>query len=86
VKGEAFNVGGGPQNTLSLLELITWIEQKSGKKLDPPFAATRPGDQLIFIASTKKAEQLLGWRPTTSTKDGLEKLWGWIHENKALFA
>ena len=45
VSGEVFNVGGGPSNTLSLLELVAMLEQHFGRKLDPAprrLAAGRP--------------------------------------------
>lgn len=76
VSGRAFNVGGGPRNTLSLLELLD--------RLDPPeilFAAERPGDQKVFVADVGRARELLDWQPTTSLDDGLEQLLAWVDEH-----
>ena len=70
VSGEVFNVGGGPSNTLSLLELVAMLEAHFGRKLNPPFADWRPGDQRVFVADIGKAERLLGWRPEVSTARG----------------
>ena len=85
VKGEVFNVGGGPANTLSLLELVAMLERAFGRKLDPPFAKWRPGDQRVFVADVGKAERLLGWKPGVSTAEGVARLIGWIRENRRLF-
>jgi CDP-paratose 2-epimerase len=85
VKGEIFNVGGGPSNTLSLRELVAILEAHFGRKLNPPFADWRPGDQKVFVADVRKAERLLGWSPKVSTTDGVAKLLEWIGQNKHLF-
>jgi CDP-paratose 2-epimerase len=86
VQGEVFNLGGGPQNTLSLLELVAELERALDRPLRPPLAAWRPGDQRVFIADIRKAERLLGWKPTVSTEDGVSRLLDWIGQNTMLFA
>ena len=85
VSGEVFNVGGGPSNTLSLLELVAILEAHFKRKLDPPFADWRPGDQRVFVADVRKAGRLLGWWPTVSTAAGVAKLLDWIGKNQHLF-
>jgi CDP-paratose 2-epimerase len=85
VSGEVFNIGGGPSNTLSLLELVAMLETHFGRKLNPPFADWRPGDQRVFVADIRKAERLLGWRPAVSTPRGVALLLEWIDKNKHLF-
>jgi CDP-paratose 2-epimerase len=85
VSGEIFNVGGGPSNTLSLLELVAMLEAHFGRKLDPPFADWRPGDQRVFVADVGKAGRMLDWRPKVSTAEGVARLLAWIGENKHLF-
>jgi CDP-paratose 2-epimerase len=85
VSGEVFNIGGGPSNTLSLLELVAMLERHFGRRLDPPHAEWRPGDQRVFVADVRKAGRMLGWRPKVSTAEGVAKLLGWIGENKQLF-
>jgi CDP-paratose 2-epimerase len=86
VSGEVFNVGGGPSNTLSLLELVAKLARAFGKPLDPPFADWRPGDQRVFVADVRKAERLLGWRPTVTTDAGVDRLIAWVKANRSLFA
>jgi CDP-paratose 2-epimerase len=85
VKGEVFNVGGGPANTLSLLELVATLEDRFGRKLDPAFADWRPGDQRVFVADVRKAGRVLGWRPKVSVGEGVDRLISWVKENRALF-
>jgi CDP-paratose 2-epimerase len=85
VSGEVFNVGGGPANTLSLNELVSKLEKSFGRKLDPPHADWRPGDQRVFVADVRKAGRLLGWRPGVSTDEGVDRLIAWVKENRGLF-
>jgi CDP-paratose 2-epimerase len=85
VAGEVFNIGGGPSNTLSLLELVAMLERHFGRKLNPPFADWRPGDQRVFVADIRKASRMLGWQPQVATADGVAKLLDWIGHNKELF-
>jgi CDP-paratose 2-epimerase len=85
VNGQAFNVGGGPANRLSLLELIRELERRSGRKLSPTRAAIRPGDQPVFVADVRKAARALDWAPKTSVDQGLTRLFDWISSNRDLF-
>ena len=85
VSGEVFNLGGGPGNTLSLLELVAILEAHFGRSLDPAFADWRPGDQPVFVADIRKASARLDWTPQVSTHDGVARLLAWIGENRGLF-
>jgi CDP-paratose 2-epimerase len=85
VQGEVFNLGGGPANTLSLRELVSALEDRLGRPLDPPYADWRPGDQRVFVADIRKAERLLGWSPRVSTSEGISLLLDWVQEHSDLF-
>jgi CDP-paratose 2-epimerase len=85
VSGQAYNVGGGPGNQLSLLELLSDLERRLGVTIKPTFSATRPGDQPVFVADIRKAERDLGWRPKTSVNEGVAILAEWVSANTALF-
>ncbi len=85
VKGQAFNVGGGQKNTMSLLELIKFLEKFFGKKIPLKFADWRPGDQPVFVCDITKAGKKLGWKPKTSPEAGVKKLYEWVKDNKDLF-
>jgi len=83
LRGEAFNIGGGPDNTLSLLELIDMLRQ-NGLALPCDFSNWRPGDQRVFISDNTKAQTVLDWKPMVSPRQGTEKLLGWVKENQPL--
>lgn len=54
------NLGTGKGT--SVLELVHAFEKASGVKVNHQIAARRPGDIATCFASTKKAEEVLGWR------------------------
>jgi CDP-paratose 2-epimerase len=85
VSGQAFNIGGGPANTLSLRELIAQLELKIGQKIPLQWSDWRPGDQPVFVCNVAKAERLLGWRPATKVREGIDELVAWTRDNRQLF-
>jgi CDP-paratose 2-epimerase len=85
VRGQAFNVGGGTANTLSLLELLTHLERRLGHPLRPSFEAWRPGDQRVFVADISRAGQELGWAPRVDPAQGVDRLLDWVAANRRLF-
>jgi len=84
--GQAFNVGGGPAHTLSLLELIELLQHRLGKPVAPAFADWRPGDQKVFVSDIAKLGRATGWQPQVGVEDGVGRLIDWIAENRTLFA
>lgn len=80
VAGEAFNVGGGPDHTLSLLELVDAIESMIGQRPTCSFDDWRPGDQRYYVSDYRKLQKATGWRPVVSVDEGLERLSRWLHE------
>ena len=68
--GEVFNLGGGPQNTLSLLELLDILKELDPSMKPPKFAPQRPADQPVFIADITQTERKLNWKPTVSPRRG----------------
>ncbi|MEE8168521.1 MAG: NAD-dependent epimerase/dehydratase family protein [Candidatus Hydrothermarchaeales archaeon] len=85
IRHDVFNMGGGPENTLSLLELLNVLEEFTGKKADVSFDDWRPSDQRAYISDISKAKEKLGWSPEVSPKEGVERLVNWIQENKEIF-
>jgi CDP-paratose 2-epimerase len=84
--GQVYNVGGGPQNTLSVWsELGPMLEMLLRRDIDVARDDWRPGDQRIFVADTRKAEQELGWRPQVSSAEGVRRLYEWVAASKSLF-
>ncbi len=76
--GQAFNVGGGPNNAISLLELLRLIEQLQGAPVVHSFDEWRRGDQRYYVSNTRKLEQAVGWRPQVSVQEGLARLYNWL--------
>jgi len=86
LRGAVFNLGGGPDHTLSLLELVAMLEELTGRPLHPRFSDWRPGDQPVFVADISRASTALGWRPLVDVRTGVKRLHGWVRDNRALFA
>jgi CDP-paratose 2-epimerase len=85
LSGEVFNIGGGPENTLSLLELLDLLELLTGKRSEISFSDWRPSDQKVYISDITKAREKLGWSPKISPREGVERLVNWVMANKHLF-
>ena len=83
--GEAFNIGGGPSNTLSLLELVEMLRALLGQDIPLRFDSWRPGDQPVFVCDTRKALERIGWAPKISPLEGVARLLQWVQQNKRLF-
>jgi CDP-paratose 2-epimerase len=84
-KGNVYNIGGGPKNTLSLLELIDILKKLNGKAYEYPFGEWRPGDQKVFFCDISKAKEDFGWEPKISPDEGVAKLHKWVLDNRDLF-
>ncbi len=82
VNGKAYNVGGGPKNTVSLVEFFSHMKDKHGLAGEFKKGDVRPGDQPIFVADIRKVEQDLGWKPEHSVEEGLAKMREWLVANK----
>lgn len=83
--GKAYNIGGGPQNTLSLLELVDNLNRRFGRKLDCGFEDWRPGDQPVFVSNIAKAKADFGWQPRVDVEQGIGRLTDWIKSNYTIF-
>lgn len=77
VPSTVFNVGGGPGNTISLLELISLLEKKHGLKLKVSYDDWRNSDQKVYISDIRKAGRKLKWKPKVGVSDGVQKLLSW---------
>jgi CDP-paratose 2-epimerase len=83
--GQIYNIGGGPANTMSLLELISFLQSLSGRDIEYSFADWRPGDQQVFVSDIRRAKDRMGWSPKVSPKEGVSRLYEWVMENRQLF-
>ncbi len=84
--GAIFNIGGGPANAVSLLDVIAHLGGLAGRELPLTFGPWRPGDQKVYVSDITRARRELGWSPVVSWQQGIERLYRWIDENVALFA
>jgi CDP-paratose 2-epimerase len=83
-KGEAFNMGGGPRNSISLLELIEMLQDLLDRPVLTSFDEWRKGDQKYYISDTSKFSNATGWKPVVSVKEGIRVLYDWLNsENYA---
>ena len=80
--GKIYNVGGGPDNTLSLLEFLELLKTEEQMPLAHSFADWRPGDQPLFVSDNTKARTELGWMPGVSPKEGVRRLGAWLKEHR----
>ncbi len=74
IDGRAFNLGGGPRNAVSLLQVIGAIEEAAGRKVTLGFETWRPGDQRYFVADTRRITEALRLPEPISWRRGLTRL------------
>jgi CDP-paratose 2-epimerase len=86
--GQVYNLGGGPENTLSVwLEFGPLLGEVLGHPVSPAaYQAWRPGDQPVFVADVGKARQELGWVPRVGVREGIGRLVTWVRANRELFS
>lgn len=77
----AFNIGGGPENSLSLLELFNFLNLSTGNFPKFHSGPKRPHDQLVYISNNSKIQIVTGWRPVIQYEMGLRRLIAWTKEN-----
>ena len=82
IKGKAYNIGGGLTNSLSVIELINFLERKLKIKLSYYNIENRPYDQKIFISDNNKIYKDLKWRPVINYNKGLNQILHWIKQSK----
>jgi len=78
VKGQAFNIGGGIENSSSILELFNFLESELDIKMNYTQLPPRESDQKVFVADITKAKELIGWEPKVSKEEGIRKMIEWI--------
>jgi CDP-paratose 2-epimerase len=75
--GTPFNVGGGSDNAISLLELVDLIGDLDGRRPEVRSAPMRPGDQRWYVSDTTRIGTF-GWHPAVGVRDGVEALYRWL--------
>ena len=82
VAQQAFNVGGGPGQVMSLLELVGILENRLRRKIPLRLDDWRPGDQQVYISDIRKLETALGWKPAIDVATGIAQLMVWVEKNR----
>ncbi len=78
LKGTAFNIGGGPERTISLLELTDMLSRLTGVKPALYFESSRTGDQRYYVSDTGRFHRATGWEPSVSPRTGIRRLHDWL--------
>ncbi len=84
LSGQAFNIGGGLGNTISLLELLDLIEKLHGQRPDVRMDAWRTGDQRYYVSDTRKFKAATGWGARVTVREGVRMLYEWLRESREL--
>lgn len=84
--GQVYNVGGGPDKTISIWkEFSPILEKNLGEPIPVKVSGWRPGDQKVYISDIRKAAKDLGWSPKVTVEDGIARLFGWVGQHRHLF-
>ena len=82
LSGEAFNIGGGLGNTLSLLELLDIIQQIHQARPEVHMESWRCADQRYYVSDTRKFKAATGWSPRVNARQGVERLYRWLKDSR----
>jgi nucleoside-diphosphate-sugar epimerase len=79
--GEVINVATGGR--ISLNQLFKTVRELTGAKVEPIYADPRPGDVKDSQADISKAKRLLGYTPSVSFEEGLDRTVEWYRASQA---
>ncbi|HJV64411.1 MAG TPA: NAD-dependent epimerase/dehydratase family protein [Geomonas sp.] len=80
LSGEVFNIGGGPQRTVSLLELLELLGKLNGGLPAVGKDGWRTGDQRYYVSDTRKFARATGWGAQHTVEEGVTKLYQWLSD------
>jgi len=83
-KGQAFNIGGGIENSLSLLELFNILENELSIKMNYVKLPWRKGDQKVFVANIDRARNLISWKADVDKNNGIRMMLDWLRDSHNL--
>lgn len=84
LQGQVFNIGGGTNNSVSLLEILREIKELTHIEPQLDYSDWRRGDQYYYVSDISKFSQSTGWKPRYDVRKGLETLLTWLQENRAI--
>jgi CDP-paratose 2-epimerase len=80
--GQVFNIGGGMENSLSLLELFRLLEKELSIKIKVVKKEWRESDQKVFVADNSKIRKFTGWNPLVGKEEGIRRMIEWVRKNE----
>ncbi|MEX0653127.1 MAG: SDR family NAD(P)-dependent oxidoreductase [Phycisphaeraceae bacterium] len=78
LQGKAFNIGGGVEQSVSLLELVGLLQRLRGRAPEVHFADWRTGDQRYYVSDIRRFAAATGWHPRISVREGVGRLHRWL--------
>lgn len=84
--GHAYNIGGGPERSVSILELLKALSRETGAIANIEHREVRPGDQPFYVSSTEKLMRDTGWKAQRSLKQTLASIHEFWMQNQAVLA
>jgi CDP-paratose 2-epimerase len=78
LSGQAFNIGGGPSRTTSLVELVEIIRSTQRERLAVEFDGWREADQRYYVSDSRRFEDATAWAPHVSVTEGVRALHSWL--------
>jgi CDP-paratose 2-epimerase len=85
ISAGVYNIGGGLENTVSLLEYLDILEDLLKLNIEKSFSDWRPSDQRVYVSDISKAKTELNWAPIVKLGRGLSYLLQWVNDNKSIF-
>jgi CDP-paratose 2-epimerase len=82
--GSVFNIGGGPRNSISLIDLLQIIAEQCGKLPHLFYGESRPGDQRYYASDTRSFQSATGWTPRVGVEKGVASLQAWLAEARGV--
>ncbi|SDY74320.1 NAD-dependent epimerase/dehydratase family protein [Halopenitus persicus] len=79
-KPAVYNIGGGTENTTSLIEFLDLLEEKTGKRSEITFDDWREGDQKVYVSDISRARDELNWVPNVDFEEGIDRFIEWYEE------
>lgn len=80
--GRVFNMGGGPANARSLMQVIAELEHRTGRPIHLQHGPWRVGDQGWYVSDIRRFQQATGWRPEIDPHNGIERLYTWLQDHR----
>lgn len=84
---DIFNVGGGYERLVSLLEVTKVVEEITGNRIKiAGVSETHPNDCIYYCTNNRKVSEHTGWRPKRTVETLVSDIANWINSNKALLS